>query len=367
MANSRRYLGVDLGAGGIKVVEFAEEKKRARLTTYGWAERSPLEISVDWLADPPATASILKKICERAHVTATVAVAALPVYSVFSSVISLAKVSNKELAAAVHWEAKKLIPLPVEEMVLDWKILPQTVLSREPLDIKAVPGEVAEPKQENAINVLLTAAPKELRDKYIDIFKKAGIMLGSLETEAFAFIRSLVGSDEASTIIVDIGARKSNVLIVERGIPFLAHSVDIGGKHFTESIALALNVPIEKAESLKHDFGTLEHARSGSVGEVFPKILEEVMTPIKDAVQYSLSIHRTQNSSAGVPEKIILTGGSAGLPGLVDYFTRVFDIRTFIGDPWARVLYPAELRPVLDTIGPRFAVGIGLAMRDIMK
>ncbi len=350
MAKQKRFLGVDLGAGGIKVVELLEEKKRARLATYGWAERSPLEVGIDWLADPSSTAGILKQICAKARVTASTVVAALPVYSVFSSVINLVRVPHAELASAVHWEAKKLIPLPIEDTVLDWKVLPSRVGAGGGTD--------------KMVEVLLTAASKQLRDHYIEIFSKAGLTLSSLETEAFAFARSLLGNDPASSLIIDIGAKKSNVLIMDRAIPYLAQSVDVGGKNFTDAIAGALGISVLKAESMKHDMG-LTGNLDGT--HTFPEILETVMAPLKNALQYSLSVYSSQNSGLPHPEKIILTGGSAGLPGLVDYFTTRFNIRTFVGDPWARVVTPDELRPMLTSIGPRFSVALGLAMRGISK
>jgi len=65
-------------------------------------------------------------------------------------------------------------------------------------------------------------------------------------------------------------------------------------------------------------------------------------------------------------DKIILTGGSAMLPSLSDFITQLMNVNAYLGDPWARVVYPMDLRPILDDIGSRFGVSIGCAMRDIM-
>ena len=64
-------------------------------------------------------------------------------------------------------------------------------------------------------------------------------------------------------------------------------------------------------------------------------------------------------------KKIVLTGGSSGLPQLAPTIASQLNIKTYLGDPWARVACPSGLRSVLDDIGPRFSVAIGLAMRDI--
>jgi len=64
-------------------------------------------------------------------------------------------------------------------------------------------------------------------------------------------------------------------------------------------------------------------------------------------------------------DKIILTGGSAFLPDLTTYFSKLLDIKVIIGDPWDKIVYPLELKPVLQQLGPRFSVAVGLAMREI--
>ncbi|PJB15848.1 pilus assembly protein PilM, partial [Candidatus Falkowbacteria bacterium CG_4_9_14_3_um_filter_38_19] len=64
-------------------------------------------------------------------------------------------------------------------------------------------------------------------------------------------------------------------------------------------------------------------------------------------------------------DKVILSGGSALLPNLANYLSKILNLNVIIGDPWARVSYPTDLKPILDEIGPRLAVAIGLAMREV--
>ena len=80
-----------------------------------------------------------------------------------------------------------------------------------------------------------------------------------------------------------------------------------------------------------------------------------------------MNLHQSQEVNNGRSvEKIILAGGSALLPSLTEYFGSTLNLRAFVGDPWARVVYPVDLRPALDTIGARFAVAVGLGMREIV-
>jgi len=64
-------------------------------------------------------------------------------------------------------------------------------------------------------------------------------------------------------------------------------------------------------------------------------------------------------------DKIILTGGSSHLPRVPEYLAEVLNMNVYRGDPWARVTYPKDLETVLEEIGPRMSVAVGLAMRDL--
>ncbi|MFA6410911.1 MAG: pilus assembly protein PilM, partial [Candidatus Buchananbacteria bacterium] len=220
--------------------------------------------------------------------------------------------------------------------------------------------KISSESEKQYLKVLLTAAPKDLVKKYIDIFKSAGLNLLSLDTESFALIRSLVGNDKSALMIVDIGSVVTNISIVVNSIPVLNRSIDVGGLTITKAIANSLNVNLTRAEQFKYDIGmSPDRMGQGSV----PKTIEATLTPIVDELRYSLNLYRNQGQKS--IEKIILTGGSSLLLNLPEYLSNLMGLRVFLGDPWARVMYPEELKPVLDEIGPRYSVTIGLAMRDI--
>jgi Tfp pilus assembly PilM family ATPase len=101
--------------------------------------------------------------------------------------------------------------------------------------------------------------------------------------------------------------------------------------------------------------------------ENFPKPIEDALAPIVTEIRYLLKTFYDQTGRDKILDKLILTGGTALLGNYLDkYLTRVLDVRAYIGDPWARVVYPEELAPVLQEIGPRFSIALGLAMREII-
>lgn len=343
------YLGLDFGAGGVKLVELMNEKGRARLVTYAFVERPVGEMGRNYIDDPAGTIELLKKMLKKAKTTTRQAVSAIPIASVFSSVISVQKVAKKEeFEEAVRWQAKKLIPLPLEEMQVDWK---------------PVASGPARP-EDKYVQVLLTGAAKTLIRKYQEIFNAANLELIALETEALAMIRSLIGRDRSPTLVLDIGGARTNILIVENGIPYVSRSVARGGMHVTQEMAAALGLSEEQAETMKLDASGI--ASVYRPGEGFPKIFEKSLAPIVTELNYSTNLYLSQKANEGKRlDKIILSGGGALLPQIAEYLTKAMSLRAYVGDPWARVVYPEALRPVLNQIGPRFGVSVGLAMRDI--
>lgn len=353
------YLGVDLGAGGIKLVELKNEKGRARLVTYGFTERLPDAQPINLVDSPKETAELLKKIAQKAKATTPKAIAGLPIASVFSSVISVPKGPDKELREAIQWQAKKLIPVPLEEMVLDFK----PIVGPQEKGKDKAPVDKNKKDEQKTVQVLITGASKSMVQKYVTVFKGAGLDLVSLETEAFALIRSLIGKDRNTTMIVDIGSVRTNIIIVDNGIPHVTRSLDMGGASLTKAMGRALSLDVKAAEEMKCDIKSVSTLYPG---EGLPKIFEATLLPLITEITYSMNVFVSQDPQAGKQiEKIVLTGGSAGLPSLATYFTKQLNIKTYVGDPWARIVYPDELRTVLDEIGPRFSVSAGLAMRDI--
>lgn len=353
-------LGIDFGAGGMKVIQLSGGDGRGALFTYGFAEFSPEDTSMEYLENPQGAGALLKRVCQQAKTTVQIGVAALPIPTVFSAVVAIPSVPQKELASAVQWEAKKLIPLPLEEVVLDFKVLKRPLPPKNP-NTPALTDTGSAKAPEKTIECLLTAAPKSIIEKYIATAKGAGITLVSLETEAFALIRALLGNDPTPSVIVDIGALRSNILMVDHGIPMLSRSVEVGGKKCTEAIAQSLKIGLGQAEAMKRDAGT--SPLSGTSRGVLPEIVREVLQPLINELRYSFNVYRSRATLARPAERILLTGGGAGIPGLAEFIGSEFNLLAFLGNPWERVTFHPDLKDTLYGFGTKFSVAIGLALK----
>ncbi len=339
------YLGVDIGSTGIKIVELTKENGQAKLLSYGFSENKKI-IQNNWQNNTSYVADLINRICDESGIIGRNAISALPTFAVFSSVLNLANVAKKDIPSAVHWEAKKVIPLPLDDMILDWKEIEQS--------------EEEKKKKKNNIKVLLTGAPRALVKKHINIFKEAGMNLLSLETETFSLVRSLLGNDKSTIMLVEIGAGTSDISIIDKGIPIFSRSIDVGGYLITKSLSRELKISMERAEQFKYDFGI---STIDSQDSKVPDLIADKISPIVNEIKYAINLFQTKNNKK--TEKIVLSGASAFLPNLVPYLSKILDIKVIIGDPWARISYPVDLKPLLHQIGPRMSVAVGLAMREI--
>ncbi len=351
-SNDANFLGVDIGGSSIKMVELTNNNGRAQLVTYGYLERSLAGGKSKLIDEPEKTAERIKKVVKQSKIITKRAVTALPAQAVFSSILALPKLEKKDLSSAkrvteeVEKAAVKILPMPLEEMILDWKML-----ERDEEDSKVS-------------QVLLTAAAKDVVKKYIDIFKKADLNLLSLETESFALSRAMVGKDRSVVVLVDIGAKGTDIAVIENGIPLVSRTVAVGGLQISQAIADTLQVDVKQAEQFKRDLESNEEMFAGE--DEMPRIIKRTIDAILQEVEYIINFHLEQPGNKHKKiSRIVLSGGTANLFNLSEYFTSRLSIRTFIGNPWARVIYPQDLQPVLTALGPRLATAVGLAMRDI--
>jgi len=371
--SQKSCLGVDLGSSSIKIVELCQCDRGVELKTYGSAKLRVDDIKKDPIGQQEKFAAVLAKLCADSKITTRNAIASLPPFFVFSSITSLPEMSKEDMESAVQWEAKKVIPLPIEQIELKWRIIniksnEQEFKEENNQERKKESGKTR--KQGNKkVQILLTGAAKKLIQKYMYVFQRAGLNLYSLETESFALSRALSSQKDKSVVmIVDIGALNTNIAIVKLGIPFLNKSIDIGSVTISKLISNSLNINIERAEQFQYDIGVnLGHERHNVN---IPKIVEDALSSIINEIKYSFNLYEEYKGSILDPndkiEKVILCGGGSMIPNLSGYLSELLNIKVYIGDPWAKLQYPNDLKMVLQEIGPNFAVAIGLAMRSLV-
>jgi type IV pilus assembly protein PilM len=335
------FLGIDIGDSSLKMVELQKKGKKIYLTNYAFSENIN-DVKFTKIDDSAYLSKAISKVRAEAKIQAKRVTASLPTFAVFSSIITLTGVDKKNLTDAVLEEAKKVIPLPLEEMKIDFKVIP----------------EVDGSNIKSSVRVFLTCSPRKIVRKYIDVFHQADLELSYLETETFSLVRSLIGNDKSTIMIVEIGANSTDISVVRESIPVLNRSLEICGNTITNVLMEKMSLSFAEAEQFKVDLSL-----SAKANDPLPPVIAKTIAPIISEIKYMLDFYNMSNQ--GQIEKIILSGGSAMLVSLVDYLSVKLNMQVIIGDPFNRILYPDELKPIIREAGPRLAVAVGLALRDI--
>lgn len=342
--------GVDVGTKSIKIVEVSQKKEGVVLENYA-------ELNLDFACrdffrsfdknnlnpDIDNISTALRMIIAEAEIKNKMATFSLPDFATFYSSFQMPPMSKKEIDSAVGFEARKYIPLPMSEVVLDWQLINQE---------KAI-------DKEGKTEVLVMAVPKIVIGQYKEIAEKSGIILSSLEAEAMALKRSLLFKEEDNNAcLVEIGYQSANVSIVNDGFMKMSFSFDIAGKDLTSIIAERFDVDTHEAEKAKRKYGIIEGGEL-SLKEILEPVLLQITTKIKKII-------KEVDAKEGVATKrIILSGGTSLMPGLLDYFKSSFNgINVELGKPFEKINYNKSLEEKMEEINANYAIALGEALRS---
>ena len=349
----KRSLGVDIGTWAIRIVELSEWKGRIRLENYG-------EIKTLLLSEKPfkmfkrsalllpaqRTGESLKELLKKAGVKSKGVSFSIPDFSTFFTAIEFPSMGKKELEDAVRYEARRHVPLPLSEVVLDWQLINR----------KVPPEKEGKEGKEGKVRVLLVAVPKEVIEQYQGAAEAAQLELFSLEAEVFSLIRALRGDLAKISGLIEIGAQSTTVSIIEGEELKTTHSFDVSGNELTQTLSRSLEISYEEAEVLKKTKGIKSE---GTVKEVLMPLIDLILTETKRVLG-----NFTKEEERKV-EKLILAGGTALLPGLKEYFSKQLGKEIILANPFKEFFYPAILEETLKDIGPTFAIATGIAKRAL--
>lgn len=352
-------LGIDIGTSNIKAVELGLEKGKPSLQNYGLLGTkgflelvSPIQVRTKGLEMlDKEIILMLRRLLQEAEIFSKAACVSIPGFASFSTVIELPEMPEEEVAAAVPFEAKQYVPIPLAEVVLDWKIIGK----KRSLEVK----DKKTPTQAK-FQILIVAVPKETINRYTHVIESCGLKLEALEVESFSLIRALLGNDPTPAAIVDIGARSTDINIIEGGVVRVVRNIEVSGIEFSRTISSGMSITFGRAEKLKEKIGISESEEARKIRELITSPIDRVISEIERMIT---SYFHQQKIKI---KKVILSGASSHLPGLTDYMAQKLNLEIIIGDPFSRVIFPKILKPVLAELGPSLAVAAGLAMKELI-
>lgn len=352
-------LGIDIGSSAIKIVQLKKKNGKAVLETYGAISLGPYantEIGAITNLKAEDLSKALADLIKESNITINSGVLAIPSSASLIFTISLpAKIREEELSSVVPIEARKYIPVPMNEVTLDWTVIPNEPESYKTNDNTVVPKKE---EVESKIEVLVIAIHNEIIERYREVLTKTNIHSESFEMEIFGSIRSSFGHDLTPTLLIDFGASKTKLSIVETGVVHVFHVVNRGSSDITRNISQAMGITFTEAEKLKCFVG-LDKQKNPQVAEIIISSIDYIFSDINNVV---FAFEKRYNKNVS---KIILTGGGSLLDGLLEKAQVNFATEVILADPFNRTEAPAFLLPILKTSGPEFSVAVGLALRQL--
>jgi type IV pilus assembly protein PilM len=296
------------------------------------------------LADEEMMAQALKKTVDSMKIDSKNVNIALSDSQVYTKVIEMPVLSDKELSLAIYWEAERHIPVALSTVSLVWSVLKRPVSS--PTDEK--------------MQVLMVGAPIKLIDKYQRVLEMADLNLNSIETETLAIIRALVTPNLPPTIIVSIGAISTSLAIIRDGILVLSYSIPVGGNAISRSIEADFGLTSSQSEEYKKTYG---FSKEGA-GQKISKSTEPILASILLEIRKALAFYSQKYKNDSIIQQILLSGGTARLSGIDLYFAENLSIETVTANPW-RILGDKPLPPEILNSTSDFTIALGLAMKGL--
>lgn len=341
---NKKGFGLDIGATSLKLVWLDKQREGfllksaliSPIPSKGMLSESPL--------DEEDMAQVLRKAADTAGVNTKKVNIALPENQVYTKVLEMPVLSDREIASAIYWEAEQYIPVPLTNIKLVWNVLKRP----------------EKPGPEEKMQVLMVGAPSMLIAKYQKIISMAGLEINSMETEILATLRSLVLDENFPTsLVVNIGAISTSFAIVRKGIMVFTYSMSVGGAAINRAIATDFNLSPQQAEEYKRVYGVSGKSLGGKIGKSTEPILNAILTEIKKSIAYYGQKYKDDNSI----RQIILSGGTAKLPGIEIFFASNSGIETAIANPW-KILSSQQIPREILQNSSDYPIAVGLAMRD---
>lgn len=347
--------GLDINDSYLKIAKLKKKRKGFVLTSFNEVKIAPNIIESGVIKNEEALIKIIKSAhssVKGKKIKTKYVVASLPEEKSFLQVIQMPKMNDEELKLAVPLEAENYIPLPIDDVYLDFQVIPPI---KDYL---------------NYLEVLIAAMPKKIVDSYVSCFKKAGLIPIALELESEAIVRALAKEETnfSPLILIDFGEDNTDFIVFSGHSIRFTCSIPISSQLLTKAISEALKVDNNRAEKLKMEYGLIgkkNNIIAGRTAQIITPILEDLAAQIKKYMNF----YREHSSyeyllEKGKTEKILLCGTGAELKGLADFLSKKLDVRVELGCPLIN-LAPKVLKNNTKKDKIFFTTAIGLALRDV--
>lgn len=352
MLGKDTILAADIGSSGIKLAEF-KPLADGGLELVNFAVGS-LELDPHNDSDRSAyIVTTLRELLREKGIKSGKALVSVPGQSVFSRFVKLPTVDKDKVYQIIYYEAQQNVPFPIDEVVWDYQL---------------IGGD------EGELNVMLVAIKAEIIEGLTDCVEAASLDPDLVDVAPMAIynaVRYNYADLEGCTLVVDIGARSTDLIFLENNRIF-SRSIPVAGNTVTQQIMREFELSFADAEEMKraHAFCSFGGAYEGPASETADRVsktVRNVMTRMHAEINRSINFYRSQQGGAK-PTRILLTGGSSTIPYTDVFLKEKLKVEVDYLNPFRNVAVH-EAIPTEDIAenANLLAEVVGLALRRVLS
>ncbi len=346
--HNKRYFGLDLGESAIKLIEIKKTRDGFRLT-----KGRLVELDLDPTFDDVEKRSTvvkekLKELLAEEHITSGVVALSIPSQSVFIRFLRVPKIAKGKIEQIIQYEAQLQVPFPINEVIWSYGVF-ETYDSPE-------------------TDVMLVAVKRDIVEEKLNLLRDMSLEVDFVEVSYFSIFNAIdfVG-DIKDKLILDIGAKNTNIIIVEEH-KIWTRTLLIGGNDFTKAIASQLKISFKEAEALKRKEGIIAangddralSPHAGEISDALNPVLIEMMADISKSIGY----YKSQFGETKVIKEVVLTGGSSKIKNIDRFIRENLDIPTKPFNIFEKIKNDVDFTPT-DNFSRRMDATVGLALKTV--
>lgn len=334
------FFGLDIGSTSIRLVQLQGQGPVKNLVKYGFAPLVGSSSTLDSKSNILITDTI-KKLISKSQITTNNVAVGLPSQKVFTTVVEVDKLTQKEMSKSIQYQIGSFIPTSIDDSKVDWSIIGDS--SSNP----------------NKVDLLLSSVLNSVSQDRLDMLKSIGLNVIALEPDNLALTRALL--DPANTkpqLVFDLGSVNSDLVISMNNAAMLTRSINYGLETLIRSAMQDLNVKRDQAQEVIFKFGLIKAKAQGQV-------YEAIINPVNALLaEIDMSIKFFENKYPSIKlDKIVVAGSAAIIPEFPLILANHTGINVEIGNAWRNVMYDLSRQNELLAISDYFGVAVGLAER----
>jgi len=305
--------GLDIGFSSLKIMQIDREKGRNQVVGYGVMPFDSASVVEGVINHPENIAKAVKELFNQhlvGDITTDRVVMAAPASRTFTRTFTLPLIEPKDMPSAIQTETEQYVPVPLEELYTDYRIISKT---------------------DKEMEVLLVAIPKKIIDSYLELVKIMGLELVAVETTLNATSRLFVNAEQSDvpSVLIDLGSLSSDITIFDKTL-IVTGTAPGGGDSFTQAIAQGLGVNKDESNVIKTKYGLGMSKRQDDVKKALDPILNQIIKEIRRMIRY----YEERSSTNQKISQVVTMGGGANMPGLSELLTDIIRLPVRMCEPW---------------------------------